>query len=189
MLGRLLFLPLAALVLLSLPVLIKSSYSAGSLYDLVSSLWPSPSSSASVDKFLVTKNGERAKNQNPKSFALTGTIPVTCPGSAATFTRAKCEAQYALGITCETAVGEVRARISGKNGWTDMHNNGARGAKASTPINWCLSFFPKATVHCAMLVGVARARRTPTSTIARIIATCACCCAGRRKDVRWRKPT
>jgi len=48
-----------------------------------------------------------------------------CPGSSASMTRAKCHMTVTFKSPCSVVAAEIMSRATGKNGWTDPHNQGA----------------------------------------------------------------
>lgn len=54
-------------------------------------------------------------------FSATSTA--ACPGSPARM-HAKCNMVVTFSQPCESVLGEINARVSGKDGWTDPHNGG-----------------------------------------------------------------
>jgi len=61
------------------------------------------------------------------SFTLSG----ACPGSPAR-THAKCDMGVTFTSSCEAVLTEINARVAGKNGWSDPHNNGHYSIKNQT---------------------------------------------------------
>mmetsp|Transcript_44544 Transcript_44544/g.81352 ORF Transcript_44544/g.81352 Transcript_44544/m.81352 type:complete len:185 (+) Transcript_44544:85-639(+) len=56
-------------------------------------------------------------------LALTGASGMQCPGSGS-FIHAGLSMVVEAAAPCDTVKGEIKARISGKNGWVDPHNAG-----------------------------------------------------------------